>query len=73
MISMSCGLRKKQCKKVIRQAIYEFLWSDETGLPASYTLDEIEERGHQVFAYVYQQLRVESATHSVWASRSWIA
>ena len=39
----------------MRQTIHDFLYSDETGLPASYTLDEIEEKTQQVFAYVYQQ------------------
>ena len=38
----------------MRQSIHDFLWSVETGLPESYTLDEIEEKSHQVFAYVYQ-------------------
>ena len=45
---------KEATQDMIRQAIHDFLWSDETGLPASYTQDEIEEKSHQVFAYVYQ-------------------
>jgi type I restriction enzyme R subunit len=45
---------KEATQDIMRQSIHDFLWSDETGLPASYTLDEIEEKSNQVFAYVYQ-------------------
>ena len=46
---------KEATQDMMRQTIHDFLYSDETGLPASYTLDEIEEKSQQVFAYVYQQ------------------
>jgi type I restriction enzyme R subunit len=45
---------KEATQDIMRQSIRDFLWSDETGLPASYTLDEIDEKSNQVFAYVYQ-------------------
>ena len=45
---------KEATQDLMRQTIHDFLYSDETGLPASYTLDEIEEKSNQVFAYVYQ-------------------
>ena len=45
---------KEATQDIMRQSIHDFLWSDETGLPATYTLDEIEEKSNQVFAYVYQ-------------------
>ncbi len=38
----------------VRVTIQDFLWSDTTGLPESYTDGEVEERSNEVFRHVFQ-------------------
>ena len=38
----------------MRVTIQDFLWSDATGLPESYTEGEVEERSDEVFRHVFQ-------------------
>ena len=38
----------------VKQAIHDHLWSDATGLPTSYTEDEIEQKAEGVFVHVYR-------------------
>jgi type I restriction enzyme R subunit len=45
---------KEATQDVMRQTIYDFLYNDETGLPESYTPQEIEQKSQAVFAHIYQ-------------------
>lgn len=38
----------------MRQTIYDFLYNDETGLPESYTPEEIAQKSQLVFAHIYR-------------------
>jgi type I restriction enzyme R subunit len=38
----------------VRGLINDFLWSDETGLPETYSDDEIKIKTEAVFAHVYR-------------------
>lgn len=38
----------------VRVTIQDFLWSDTTGLPESYTEREVEKRSDEVFRHVFQ-------------------
>jgi hypothetical protein len=38
----------------VRQAIKDFLWSDQTGLPADYDQTEVEGRAEEVYRHVYR-------------------
>ena len=38
----------------VRVTIQDFLWSDTTGLPESYTEGEVEKRSDEVFRHVFQ-------------------
>ena len=38
----------------VRVTIQDFLWSDTTGLPESYTDGEVEKRSDEVFHHVFQ-------------------
>jgi type I restriction enzyme R subunit len=44
---------KEQTRDEVRQAIHDFLYSDETGLPESYGDDEISAKTDAVFSYAY--------------------
>jgi type I restriction enzyme, R subunit len=44
---------KEATQDTIRQTIYDFLYNDETGLPESYTPDEILQKSQLVFARIY--------------------
>jgi type I restriction enzyme R subunit len=45
---------KEQTRDDMRQAIHDFLFSDATGLPASYDDNEIAAKTEEVFAHVYR-------------------
>jgi type I restriction enzyme R subunit len=45
---------KEQTRDDLRQAIHDFLFSDATGLPASYDDNEIAAKTEAVFAHVYR-------------------
>jgi len=45
---------KEQTRDEMRQAIHDFLYSDETGLPESYDEPEIEAKAEAVFAHMYR-------------------
>ena len=44
---------KESTRDALRQEIYDFLYNDETGLPESYTPDEIMQKSRVVFAHIY--------------------
>lgn len=44
---------KEATQDVMRQTIYDFLYSDETGLPQSYSREEIAQKSQVVFRHVY--------------------
>jgi type I restriction enzyme, R subunit len=44
---------KEATRDLMRQTIFDFLWNDQTGLPESYTSDEIEKKSEIVFNHVY--------------------
>ena len=47
---------KEATRDHVKQTIYDFLFSDETGLPTSYSEDEVEAKSDTVFAhFLYQQ------------------
>jgi type I restriction enzyme R subunit len=45
---------KEQTRDEMRQAIHDFLYSDDTGLPASYEDSEIAAKTEAVFEHVYR-------------------
>lgn len=45
---------KEGTRDAIRQSIHDFLFADATGLPESYTADEIGIKSHVVFEHVYR-------------------
>ena len=46
---------KEATRDAVRQAIHDFLYSDETGLPVnSYEEAEVKERADEVFRHVYR-------------------
>lgn len=46
---------KEATRDAVRQAIHDFLYSDDTGLPVdSYTEDEVKARADEVFRHVYR-------------------
>ena len=47
---------KEATQDVMRQTIFDFLYSDETGLPQSYTPDEIASKSQVVFSHVYSSM-----------------
>ena len=48
--------RKEATRDRVKQTIFDFLYSDETGLPTSYSFDEINSKSDMVFAhFLYQQ------------------
>jgi type I restriction enzyme R subunit len=44
---------KEATRDLMRQTIYDFLWNDQTGLPESYSSDEIEQKSEVVFNHMY--------------------
>jgi type I restriction enzyme R subunit len=44
---------KESTRDAIRQEIYDFLYDDETGLPESYSDEEIGQKSHIVFSHVF--------------------
>ena len=44
---------KEATRDAIRQEIYDFLYNDETGLPESYSPEEIQQKSAIVFAHVF--------------------
>lgn len=44
---------KEATRDLMRQTIYDFLWNDQTGLPESYTPEEISQKSEVVFSHVY--------------------
>lgn len=44
---------KEATRDVMRQTIYDFLYSDETGLPQTYSPEEIAQKSQVVFSHVY--------------------
>lgn len=44
---------KEATRDAVRSTIYDFLWSDNTGLPGSYTEVEIEQKAKAVYQHVY--------------------
>jgi type I restriction enzyme R subunit len=44
---------KEATQNVMRQTIYDFLFSDETGLPGSYSPQEIAQKTQLVFGHIY--------------------
>ena len=47
--------RKQQTRDQVKQTIFDFLYSDETGLPESYSDDEITMKSNQVFGHFLTQ------------------
>jgi len=47
---------KEATRDVMRQTIYDFLFSDETGLPGSYSSEEIAQKTQVVFGHVYSAM-----------------
>ena len=44
---------KEATQDLMRQTIYDFLFSDETGLPESYTIDDISEKTQTIYEYIF--------------------
>lgn len=44
---------KEGTRDAVRSAIFDFLYSDKTGLPAAYSEDEIKDRSGKVFQHVF--------------------
>jgi type I restriction enzyme R subunit len=44
---------KEATQDVIRQSIYDFLYDDKTGLPSSYSPEEIQQKSQLIFAHIY--------------------
>jgi type I restriction enzyme R subunit len=44
---------KEATQDVMRQTIFDFLYSDETGLPGSYSPEEIAQKTQVVFGHIY--------------------
>ena len=47
--------RKEATRDLVKQTIFDFLYSDETGLPASYSDDEITVKSNLVFGHFLNQ------------------
>lgn len=45
---------KEATRDAVRLAIKDFLWSDQTGLPADYDQTEVEGRAEEVYRHVYR-------------------
>jgi type I restriction enzyme R subunit len=47
---------KESTKADVKTFIYDYLFSDETGLPAdSYTIEEVDEKTTAIFTHIFQQ------------------
>jgi len=44
---------KEGTRDAVRSAIFDFLYSDKTGLPTAYSEDEIRDRSEKVFQHVF--------------------
>jgi type I restriction enzyme R subunit len=44
---------KEATQDVIRQSIYDFLYDDNTGLPSTYSSDEIQQKSELVLAHIF--------------------
>src|SRR5581483_5969346 len=44
---------KESTRDAVRAAIFDFLYSDKTGLPEAYTDDEVKSRSEGVFQYMF--------------------
>lgn len=44
---------KESTRDAVRSTIYDFLYSDQTGLPGAYTENEIQDKAEVVFRHVY--------------------
>jgi hypothetical protein len=44
---------KEATQDVMRQTIFDFLYSDETGLPGSYSPEEIAQKTQVAFGHIY--------------------
>lgn len=44
---------KEGTRDAVRSAIFDFLYSDKTGLPAAYSEDEVRDRSEKVFQHVF--------------------
>lgn len=44
---------KEGTRDAVRSAIFDFLYSDRTGLPAAYSEDEIKDRSEKVFQHIF--------------------
>lgn len=44
---------KEATRDAVRAAIFDFLYSDKTGLPEAYTDDEVKSRSEGVFQYTF--------------------
>jgi len=57
---------KRQTQAQVQQLIYDYLYSDETGLPVdAYTDDEVQELAEVVYLHVYE--KYETAANNVYA------
>ena len=53
--SLSDWQLKEATRDQMKQTIYDFLFSDETGLPPSYSVEEIKVKSTIVFGHFYNQ------------------
>ncbi len=61
---------KEATRDAVRATIYDFLYSDSTGLPDSYTDDEIKQKSERIFQHVfYAYPTVPSPIYGVAAGR----
>ena len=44
---------KESTRDAVRAAIFDFLYSDKTGLPEAYTDDEVKSRSEGIFQYMF--------------------
>ncbi|PFA47907.1 hypothetical protein CN391_25915 [Bacillus anthracis] len=52
---MTTGEKKKQHGMLIRTAIHDFLWSEDTGLPVdSFTEEDVKTKAEIVFLHVFR-------------------
>ena len=56
---------KEATRDLVKQTIFDFLYSDETGLPASYSEDEIEVKANVVFGHFLNQQQYGMALAAV--------
>ena len=65
LASVQNTFAKESTRDEFRQTIYDFLWSDQTGLPPEdYDDAEIAQKTNEVFGFFYAQEVFTSAAHS---------